>query len=339
MQNRETLAVVIPVYNEAECIDELMRRLLALRERCEGVDMCFVFVDDGSQDASPELLRRYAGQYAFVQVLRLTRNFGHQLATTAGLDQVDADYAVIMDADLQDPPELVAELYAKAKEGYDIVYAKRSQREGESFLTLTTATLFYRLLNILCQVPIPADTGDFRLISRRVLEVLRTMRERHRFIRGLIPWTGFPSAPVEYRREPRHGGDTKFTYRRMLAFAVDALTSFSKAPLRLASGVGLAAVLLGVLGGIVLLYLRFFTTYKTPGITGVILTVLFMSGIQIMMIGLVGEYIGKIFEENKGRPLYVVDERVNLDGAPVSAPASAQQAAAAENTDTSGDSE
>ncbi len=312
MIHKEKLAIIIPVYNEESCIDELIARLLNLRMNFDAVELFFVFINDGSIDRSLDMLVSYAEKYEFFKIINLSRNFGHQLAITAGLDYADADYVAIMDADLQDPPELIEKFYEKIKEGYDLVYAKRAARENESYFKLITARWFYFLINKLCHIDIPSGTGDFRLMNRKLLETLKRMREQHRFMRGMIPWLGFKSAPFYYDRKGRFAGETKYPFRRMFRFALDAVFSFSNTPLRLATYTGLAVVSMGILGGMLMLYLRLFTQYTIPGITAVILTVIIMSGVQIIMIGIIGEYIGRIFEEAKGRPLYVVDYLVNL---------------------------
>lgn len=311
-KEKEILSVIIPIYNEEACIDELVKRLLNLKESFTGVELSCIFVNDGSEDRSLDMLINYAQRYDFFKIINLSRNFGHQLAITAGMDYVDADYIVIIDADLQDPPELITKLYDKINEGYDVVYAKRDEREGESCFKLITARWFYRLINRMCRVDIPSNTGDFRMMNSKLLVALKCMREQHRFVRGMIPWLGFKSAPLHYNRERRFAGETKYPFRRMFRFAMDAIFSFSSAPLRFASYLGVALVLFGILGGILLLYLRFFTSYYAAGITTVILAIVIMSGMQIIMIGIVGEYIGRIFEEAKGRPLYVVDCLVNF---------------------------
>lgn len=312
MTSKESLAVVIPIYNEEYCIDELVKRLLALKNNFTLVDFTFCFVNDGSKDRSLEILLTYAHQYSFIQVINFSRNFGHQLAVTAGLDFVDADVIVIIDADLQDPPELIKDLYDKMKEGYDVVYAKRNLRKGDSFFKRITAQWFYSFINMLCKFDIPKDTGDFRLITRQVSESLKQMRERHRFIRGMVPWTGFRSAPYYFNRDERFAGETKYPLFKMINFALDAIFSFSHSPLRLATYTGFISVLLGGIGAFIILLLRIFTTYNVPGVTGVILTIIFMCGVQIFMIGIIGEYIGRIFDEVKKRPLYIVQQAVNF---------------------------
>lgn len=313
LPEKDSLEVVVPVYNEEDCLDELLRRLLVLREKMAGAaDLSFTFVNDGSRDASMARLAAYAGRYPFVRVIDLSRNFGHQIAVTAGLDHARADYVAIIDGDLQDPPELIEGMYGLARTGVDVVYGKRLTRKGETAFKKLTARLFYRIVSRLCSVEIPEDTGDFRLISRRVLEAMKTMREKHRFLRGMVPWIGFPSAPFLYHRDERYAGGTKYTLRKMAKFALDAILSFSNTPIRIATYLGISIAGLAILGGLLLLYLRFFTRYSVPGITAVILTIILIGGIQIVMLGLIGEYIGRIFEESKRRPLYFLNRTINL---------------------------
>jgi len=313
LSKRERLEIVIPVFNEAECLDELMRRLLALKASMAEVEIGFAFVNDGSTDATMSKLADYASRHPFIKVLDFSRNFGHQIAVTAGLDHVDADYVAIIDADLQDPPELIEEMYCKAKTGIDIVYGKRMTRKGETWFKKLTAGTFYRFISRMCDVDIPEDTGDFRLISRRVLNAVKLMREKHRFLRGMMPWVGFTSEPLLYHRDERHAGETKYPLKKMVKFALDAIFSFSNTPIRVATYTGVFIVCFGVLSGVVLLYLRFFTKYSVPGITAAILTIILLGGMQIIMLGIIGEYIGRIFEESKNRPLYLLKDTINLN--------------------------
>lgn len=306
-----TVDVVVPVYNEQGGLPELEARLLKVMQSSPELQFRFVFVNDGSKDDSQQVLEAMAARHPFVTVLSLSRNFGHQHAVTAGLDQADADYTAIMDADLQDPPELLPAMVERARQGYHVVYGQRSERKGETLFKRASASLFYRLLTWMCQIDIPRDTGDFRVISRDVLRLLQGMREQHRFIRGLVPWTGFAATPFTYDRQPRFAGTTKYPFRKMLRFALDAAFSFSSFPLRVATWLGVMMTVVGALGGAFLLYLRFFTTYTVPGITAAILTVILMGGIQNIMLGITGEYIGRIFEQVKGRPLYVVQHAIN----------------------------
>lgn len=312
LQEKERLEIVVPVYNEESCIDELLKRLMVLKQKVDYLEVDFILVNDGSRDRSLKILHGYADRYDFVKVIDFSRNFGHQMAVTAGLDYADADYVAIIDADLQDPPELVEDMYKKAKEGFDVVYGKRLARKGETFFKKVTARMFYRFISKMCDIEIPADTGDFRLINRRVLEALKQMRERHRFIRGMVPWVGFKSAPLLYNRDERYAGETNYPLRKMVKFALDAIFSFLNTPLRIATYAGLGIVGLGIMGALLILYLRLFTTFTVPGISAVILTIIIIGGFQIIMLGISGEYIGRIFEESKGRPLYIVKDIRNL---------------------------
>ena len=311
-QKKDKLSIIIPVYNEESCITELLSRLIKLSGKLESLETEFIFINDGSTDRSLELLSAYAKENKIVKIINFSRNFGHQIALTAGLDYSKADYAVIIDADLQDPLELIEDMYRKAKEGYDIVYGKRIARRGENIFKLFTAKVFYKFISIMCDVEIPGDTGDFRLINRKVLDAIKQLREKHRFIRGMIPWVGFRSVPFYYNRDERYAGKTKFLLRKMMRFALDGVFSFSNVPIRLTTYFGLLLVGLGALGAILILYLRFFTKYSVPGISAVILTVIIIGGFQIIMMGIIGEYVGRIFEESKKRPLYLVDETVNI---------------------------
>lgn len=310
-----SLEFVIPVYNEESCIDELVRRLLALREKVAGtVDVSFLFVNDGSRDGSLGKLSRFAEHNPCVKVLGLTRNFGHQVAVTAGLNHASADWVCIIDADLQDPPELAMDMLELAQsQSLDVVYGQRSHRTGESAMKKITASLFYRLLRWLCRIEIPVDTGDFRLLSRRVVAALRDMPEYHRFLRGMVPWTGFRAAPLLYARQERHAGNTKYPWRRMIGLAVDAILSFSNMPLRIFTISGLLILALGFIGLSWLIALKIFTDIVVPGLVVMMFTILCLGGVQIVMLGLIGEYLGRVFEQVKSRPLYFVDRAINLD--------------------------
>lgn len=307
------ISVVVPVFNEQESIRETIGRLASLRERHQAdAHFEFVFVDDGSHDRSLELMREASERHPFIKVLSLSRNFGHQIAITAGIDHAEGDYVAVIDADLQDPPELIFDMFRLAESGYDVVYGKRRTRAGETWFKRGTAAAFYRLIRYMCEIDIPADTGDFRIMSRRAVDGLNTMRERHRFIRGMVPWLGFKSAPLEYDRAERFAGETKFPLKKMLAFAVNAILSFSSKPLTLAIRAGLFTTVAGVLGGAYMLYLKLFTDVVVPGLTAILLSIVIFGGIQILLIGLVGAYIARIFEEVKGRPLYLIGEKINL---------------------------
>jgi polyisoprenyl-phosphate glycosyltransferase len=309
---KDTLDIVIPIYNEEACIPTLLKRLFLLKKKMHYVDMGFIFINDGSKDKSLKLLTAYASKYKFIKVINFSRNFGHQLAVTAGLDYADGKYVCIIDADLQDPPEVIDDMYKQAKKGTDIVYGQRITRKGETFFKKITATVFYRFINKMCDIDIPLDTGDFRLINRKVVMTLRSMRERHRFIRGMVPWVGFKSAPYKYHRDERLAGKTNYPLKKMIRLAKDAIFSFSDKPLKLATYFGFVVLSLGILGLFFLLYLRFFTSYYVSGLTAVIAILIVLSGVQITIMGVMGEYIGRIFDESKKRPLYVVEDLKNL---------------------------
>ena len=315
MQSKDRLEFVIPVFEEEECLPELLKRLLALREKMTAVEMGFVFVNDGSRDSSLQQLLSFANLHPFVKVISFSRNFGHQAAVTAGLDHSRADFICIIDADLQDPPELAELMYRKAKaEDLRIVYGQRKDRKGETSFKKLTAALFYKLLRRMCQIDIPANTGDFRLIDRKVAQGMREMRESSRFLRGMFPWTGFRSAPVLYDRDPRYAGTTKYPFLKMFKFAVDAILSFSNVPLRAASYAGISLVSAGLLGLFYMLWLKFFTDRVVPGIMVILVGMFTLGGFQILMLGLIGEYIGRVFEQVKGRPIYFIDLTRNVEG-------------------------
>lgn len=311
--SRKSFLIVVPVYNERECLPELFRRLGAVRDTlAESYEVRLLFVDDGSSDGSTDMLLQLGREHAFVQVVVLSRNFGHQLALTAGLDNADADYVGVIDADLQDPPELFPAMLERAEAGVDVVYGRRTMRDGETAFKRGTAKAFYAVLSRACSIDIPRDTGDFRLINRRALAAFKRMREQHRFIRGMIPWMGFSSEAMPYERDRRYAGETKYPLKKMLRFALDAILSFSSLPVRLSLHIGVATFGLGVLVGLVVLYLRLFTDYYVPGISAVIILNIVFWGVQFIIVGLIGEYIGRIYEESKRRPLYLVAETMNL---------------------------
>jgi len=305
------LSLVIPVYNEETCLRALLDRLYALKNPA-GDDYEYVFIDDGSRDRSLEILVDEAHRNPAVKVLALSRNFGHQVAITAGLDYASGDAVVIMDADLQDPPELIHEMVSKWREGYDVVYAQRSVRHGEGFFKKATASIFYRLLGYIAGLSIPRNTGDFRLISRRAVESMRGLRERHRFMRGLSVWIGFSQTCVQYERAARVAGETKYGLSKMVRLAIDAIISFSWVPLRLALFVGFLAI--GVCGIYLALnlYLWAFTDRVLPGWMGLMALITFLGSLQLLTLGIMGEYVGRILDEVKARPLYFLREQINV---------------------------
>jgi glycosyltransferase involved in cell wall biosynthesis len=309
---------VIPVYNEEETLSELHGRLTAVIDELDG-EAEILFVDDASSDRSLELLRDLQGRDPRVKVIRLARNFGHQVAITAGLDFALGDAVVVMDADLQDPPEVVPELVARWGEGYEVVYAVRERREGEGWLKRATAAWYYRLLRRLSSVDMPVDVGDFRLIDRKALDAFRSMRERSRYVRGMFSWVGFRQTGVPYRRPERFAGEPKYSFRSSLRLAVDGMVSFSNAPLRLALIWGFFFSLASFVTGIAAIVAKLAGAFVVPGWASIVVVVSFLGGIQLTLMGMMGLYIGRIYEEVKSRPLYVVREAYGLgDGALVS---------------------
>jgi len=314
---KEQLDIVIPVYNEEECLNELLERLLALRNAMiDDLDIAMIFINDGSKDNSLAMLSQFASQYSFVKVLNFSRNFGHQIALTAGVDYSNADYVAIIDADLQDPPELIRQMYEKSKQGFDTVYGQRMQRKGDSVFKKVTAGLFYRILSKLCDVDIPKDTGDFRFINKKVITALKAMHEKHRFIRGMVPWLGFRSTPFFYDRDERFAGETKYPVSKMLKFAFDAIFSFSSKPLKVATSLGMIMVCVGMALAFFMLYIKLFTNMAVLGVTVIVWSVITVGGIQILMLGVVGEYVARIFEESKNRPLYIIERELNFSATP-----------------------
>jgi dolichol-phosphate mannosyltransferase len=265
-----------------------------------------LFVDDGSTDGSTDLIRQLARDDTHVRPVIFARNFGHQIAVTAGMDYSRGDAVVIIDSDLQDPPEVIPDLIAKWREGFEVVYAVRAEREGESWFKLFTAKLFYRLIYKITDVDIPLDTGDFRLVDRKVVNVLNQMREHHRFLRGMSVWVGFRQVGVPYRRAARYAGETKYPFRKMIRFASDAITSFSYFPLQLATYIGFLSAGISILAIPVVIILRLTGSQAFIGQATTLISVLFLGGVQLISLGILGEYIGRLFQEAKGRPLYIV---------------------------------
>jgi glycosyltransferase involved in cell wall biosynthesis len=307
----KSVSIIIPVFNEEGNIPVLYERLSSVVNKT-GLDYELLFVNDGSTDRSIEQLRSLAQQDRQVKIIDFSRNFGHQLAVTAGLDHCRGDCAVIIDADLQDPPELIPELMKRWESGYQVVGARRIKRKGEHFLKVITAKIFYRLLKKLSNVDIPLDTGDFRLIDRKVIDSLKTMPERNRFIRGMVSWIGFQQTSVPYVREERLSGKTKYPLFRMIKFALTGLTSFSLVPLQWASYLGFLVSGISFLAGLYTLYLKFFTARTIPGWTSLMIALLFLGGIQLITLGIIGEYVGRISEEVKNRPAYIIQDKINL---------------------------
>jgi glycosyltransferase involved in cell wall biosynthesis len=308
------ISLVLPVYNEEPVIHELERRLGQLLGEMDPAGKWeVIFVNDGSKDASRELLEAACAKEPRFKLLNLSRNFGHQIAITAGLDRAEGDAVVIMDADLQDPPEVIAEMVQRFCEGYDVVYAVRRRRHGESWFKRATAALFYRTLERVVGVKIPRDTGDFRLMSRRSVLALRGLREANRFVRGLVAWIGFRQTAVYYDRSARFAGDTHYPLHKMLRFASDGIISFSTLPLRLATLLGMFSGLIAAGVAIWVLLAVISGAYVVPGWATLMLAVSLASSAQLLMIGILGEYLGRVYDEVKRRPLYLVDEPKSLE--------------------------
>ncbi len=302
------LAIVAPCYNEAAGLPEFVRRIKAVCQQlaCEHE---IVLVNDGSRDNTLQVALAEAAQDPAIRVVNLLRNFGHQAAVTAGLDIAAGDAVVLIDSDLQDPPEIIIDMVREWKAGADVAYGQRRKREGETAFKLFTAAVFYRLLRRMTKSNIPADTGDFRLMDRRVVEVLRSMREPHRFIRGMVSWVGGKQVAVQYDRKPRFAGETKYPLRKMVAFAVDAITSFSVVPLRFVTWLALGIIALTILAAIGVVAVKLVNPhYFIPGYPSIIITIVFFGGVQLLALGVIGEYIGRMFEAVKARPIYIVEQ-------------------------------
>ena len=308
-----TYSIVAPIYNELENIPELFKRVSEAMDST-GEPWELVLVDDGCTDGSTDRIRELAIKDGRVRPVIFARNFGHQIAVTAGMDYARGDAVVIIDADLQDPPEVILELAKKWKEGYEVVYAVRAEREGETKFKIWTASLFYRLIYRITDVKIPLDTGDFRLIDRKVVTVMNGMREKHRFLRGMGAWVGFKQIGVEYKRAARYSGETKYPLKKMLRLAINAITGFSYFPLQLATYFGFLSAGLAILAIPIIVTLRLAgETHFFEGQTTTLVAVLFLGGVQLISLGILGEYIGRIYDEAKGRPLYVVRDAPKRD--------------------------
>ena len=302
-----TYSIIAPIYNEIDNLPELYRRVREVMD-ASGQPWELILVDDGSTDGSTERIRELAKADKNVRPVIFARNFGHQPAITAGWDYARGDAVIIIDADLQDPPEVILDLAAKWREGYEVVYAVRAEREGETWFKKFTSAMFYRLIHWITDVKIPVDTGDFRLMDRKVVDVLKQMKERHRFPRGMSAWVGFKQIGVEYKRAARTAGVTKYPFRKMFKLAVNAITGFSYFPLQVATFFGFVSAGISILAIPVVAILRLAGSHFFEGQTTTLISVLFLGGVQLISLGILGEYVGRLYDEAKGRPLYIVRE-------------------------------
>jgi len=305
-------SIIAPVYNEEETLSEFYNRVLSVMDSLDGLSE-LLLIDDGSTDASLDLMRGFQQQTSLIRVISFSRNFGHQVAITAGIDYAIGDAVIVIDADLQDPPEVIPELVAQWQEGFELVLAVRSMRKGESWFKRATASFFYRLINKLTDLHIPKDSGDFRLMDRKVVEALREVREQHRFMRGLSVWVGFRHTQVEYVRDERFAGISKYPLKRMLNFATDGITSFSHVPLQLAMSMGFIFAGIALLGIPAIITLRFSGSREFFGQATTLVSVLLLGGVQLICLGIIGEYLGRIYNEVRRRPLYLISGQWGFD--------------------------
>ena len=306
------LSIIIPCFNEEPVLRATHERLTGVLHELPWLDYELLYINDGSIDHTQQILMQLQLHDPHVRVLRLSRNFGHQIAVTAGLEAACGNAVIVIDADLQDPPEVIPDMIKLWREGNDVVYGIRVEREGESTFKLWTAKVFYRLINRLSETKMPLDAGDFRLLDRKVVEVIKTMPERARFLRGMVSWAGFRQVSLPYHRLARHAGDSKYPFTKMLHFAMDGIISFSLAPLKLAIWTGFLAIWIAVAGIIVAILDRLLEKGLTRGWASLFVAVLFMGGVQLVSLGIIGEYLGRIYTEVKRRPLYVVQERLGF---------------------------
>lgn len=312
MSNNIVYSIVVPVFNEEEVVDECVKQLKtvmdSIKERYE-----LIFVNDGSKDKTGDILREYCKKDGRVKLVDFSRNFGHQVAISAGMDFASGDAVIVIDADLQDPPRVIVDMIERWRQGYDVVYGKRIKRKGETIFKKMTAAFFYRFLKKMTDVDIPVDVGDFRLIDRSVCDAMKKIKERNRFVRGLISWLGFKQGEVLYERKKRYAGVTKYPLRKMIRFALNGVFSFSYKPLKIATLLGILASGAGFFYLICALYQKFFTDTTVAGWTSMVSLILIFNGIILFILGIIGEYIGRIYDESKNRPLYVVKDQMNFE--------------------------
>lgn len=309
--DQPAFSIVAPVYNEEVLVGEFCQRVIAAIEPL-GEPFEIVLVNDGSRDGSPEIIRRLHEHDPRIRIVSFSKNFGHQIAITAGMDYAQGQVVVVIDSDLQDPPEVIPRMIEEWRRGFQVVYGVRGEREGETAFKLATASLFYRLIRKITSVDIPLDAGDFRLMDRKVVEALKQMREQKRFMRGLSVWVGFKQTGITYKRDARKAGETKYPIKKMIRFALDGITAFSYLPLQLATYMGFLIAGLSVIGMIVAIILRLSNVHALEGQATTLVTVLFLGGIQLIFLGVIGEYLGRIYDEVKRRPLYIVAETLGF---------------------------
>ena len=309
----KTLDIVIPVFNEEKNIIQLFERLESTKKKLFNFCTSYIFVNDGSSDKTLEILSSLSKKNSNLKIISFTRNFGHQNALACGVNFSKADYIVTIDADLQDPPELIIDMLEVCIGKYDVVYAKRKERKGENFFKIFSAKMFYKILNYLCDLQIPTDTGDFRIITRKVATEFNNFKEKHKFIRGLIPWLGFKSTFVLYDRDERFAGKTKYSLKKMIDLAVNAIISFSAKPIQYVTRMGLVFILISISYGIYILFQKLFLNNIMPGFTPIFISIIFFGGFNLFFIGLVGTYISKIYEQTKDRPNYIIDKKINFE--------------------------
>ena len=305
-------SIIVPVFNEEEVIQQTYQRLITVMDSSDA-PYELLFINDGSKDRTEEILIEIGITDARVKLINFSRNFGHQVAISAGIDYAQGEAVVIIDADLQDPPELILDMIEKWMEGYEVVYAKRLSRKGESFFKKKSASLFYRTLRSMTDIDIPLDTGDFRLMDRKVVQQMKGLREKNRFVRGMASWVGFRQTAIEYERDERAAGETKYPLKRMLKLSMDGITSFSYKPLKLASYAGGLLAITGLIYMLYVFYLKIFTEATVPGWSSLIIIQLFFSSFVLILLGVMGEYIGRIYDETKNRPLYIVRDQYGMD--------------------------
>ena len=310
------VSVVIPMYYEEEVANECYNKVSSILKNLENYDYEIIFVNDGSKDRTLEILEDVAKKDEKTKVISFSRNFGHQAAVTAGLKEVTGDAIVIIDADLQDPPELIPDMLKLWEEGYEVIYGKRKTRKGESHFKLLTAKMFYKTLNALSDVEIPKDTGDFRLVDRKVVDVVNSLPEHNKFLRGLFSWVGFKQKAYEYERQERFAGKTKYPLKKMLKLASDGIISFSNKPIKLVGALGMFSIVISIL---LLVYAIISYIFKlnnlSAGWTSIIVAITFFAGVQLLSLWVISEYIGRIYDEAKGRPQYIIDKKINIKDA------------------------